>query len=145
MLDERGVEVEATGERVARAVHDATAGKATLLACSGVLSATKAAAIAQRLRTLSRLEDQVRISVGHGRIYIQPADRPTRRRILNVPGGTDRRSVFDRRVAERRHLQADDPIALALIRENGERRGGEDRRSGFERRRRQKSSARQVL
>jgi hypothetical protein len=141
MLDERGLELEATGERVARAVRDATAGKTTLLACSGALSSTKAAAMAQRLRALSRLEDQVRISVGHGRIHIQPADRPLRRRIANVPGGTDRRSVFDRRVAERRKLAADDPIALAAIREHGERRSGEDRRSGGDRRR-QKSPTR---
>jgi len=141
MLDERGLEIEATGERVARAVRDATAGKTTLLACSGALSAKKAAAIAQRLRTLSHVEDQVRISVGHGRIHIQPADRPVRRRILNVPGGTDRRSLFDRRIAERRKLPADDPIALAAIREHGERRSGEDRRSGSDRRR-QKVSVR---
>lgn len=132
---ERALEIEATSERVTQAVRNAAHGESTLLACRGSLGIARAVAIAEQQRRLLGLEEAVRISVGHGRIHVQPADTPARRRLPNVPGRIDRRSVFDRRVGERRKTGADDPIALAAIRLHGERRTGADRRSGNDRRR----------
>jgi hypothetical protein len=134
VLNQR-VEIEATREQIARAVTNAAHGESTLLACRGRLSVREAAALAEQQRLVWRLESAVRISAGHGRIHIQPRDVPTRRRILRVPGGLDRRSAFDRRVGERRALPAEDPVALAAIELHGERRTGTDRRSGGDRRR----------
>lgn len=122
------LEIEATYEDVAQAVRDAGYGESTLLACRGVLTLDQAVVIAEQHRQALGLEEEVRISIGHGRIHIQPADMPVRRRLPNVPGGLDRRSIFDRRIAERRQATADAPLA-------GERRSGKDRRSGDDRRR----------
>lgn len=134
-MRERAFEAEATAERIARAVDKAAHGESTLLACRGSLSVSRAVAIAEQHRRLVGLESEIRITAGHGRVHIHPASRPVRRRVLNRPGGFDRRSVFDRRVEERRKIAADDPIAVAAIRLNGERRSGTDRRSGVDRRR----------
>jgi hypothetical protein len=122
-------EIEATQERVAQAVKDAGFGESTLLACRGELSVDQAAAIARRHRQGLWLEEEVRISVGHGRIYVRPSDVPARRRLPKVADGLDRRSVFDRRIGERRQ-PADGTPPL-----EGERRSGRDRRSGHDRRR----------
>ena len=122
------LEIEATYEDVAQAVRDAGYGESTLLACRGVLTLDQAVVIAEQHRQALGLEEEVRISIGHGRIHIQPADMPVRRRLPNVPGGLDRRSIFDRRIAERRQSAADAPL-------EGERRSGKDRRSGEDRRR----------
>lgn len=134
-MRERALETEATAEGVAQAVKNAAHGESTLLACRGSLSAVQAVAIAEYHRRLLRLEKEIRISIGHGRVHVQPADTPARRRLVNVPGGFDRRSVFDRRVVERRKIPVGDPFALAAVREHGERRSGNDRRSGIDRRR----------
>jgi hypothetical protein len=125
---ESSLEIEATYESVAQAVRDAAYGESTLLACSGALSAEQAAAVAEQHCHALELEDEVRVTVGHGRIHVQPADTPARRRLPNVPGGFDRRSAFDRRVGERRKLTA------AQL-PGGERRSGTDRRTGTDRRR----------
>lgn len=132
---ENELEIEATREHIARAVRDAASGVSTLLACRGRLSVVDAVAFAQRHCLLGRLEDEVRVSSGRGRIHIQPRDAPRRRRIRGAPSGFDRRSVFDRRMGERRASTADDPAALAAVERHGERRCGEDRRSGTDRRR----------
>ena len=125
---ERPLEIKASYERVARAVKDAAYGESTLLACSGALGVAQAAAFAEQHCQALRLEDEVRISVGHGGIHVRPAATPARRRLPNVPGGLDRRWAFDRRVAERRKV-----VALQLL--HGERRSGTERRSGNDRRR----------
>ena len=125
MLEGEG---EATYESVAQAVRDAGYGESTLLACRGPLTVDQALVIAEQHRQALGLEAEIRISFGRGRIHIQPADMPVRRRQPNVPGGLDRRSVFDRRVEERRQPAADAPL-------HAERRTGGDRRSGTDRRR----------
>jgi hypothetical protein len=125
MLEE---EREATYESVAQAVRDAAYGESTLLACRGQLTVDQAIVVAEQHRQALGLEAEIRISFGHGRIHVQPADMPVRRRMPNVPGGLDRRSVFDRRVGERRQPAADAPLSA-------ERRTGRDRRSGADRRR----------
>lgn len=122
------LEIEATYESVAQAVRDAAYGESTLLACRGSLTLAQAVATAEQHLHALELEDEVRITVGHGRVHVQPADMPARRRLPNVPGGLDRRSVFDRRVGERRRV-----VAAQLP--HGERRSGEDRRTGNDRRR----------
>ena len=134
-MRERALEAEATAERVARAVKNAAHGESTLLACRGSLTVAQTVAIAEQHRRLLALETEVRITIGHGRVHVQPAATPARRRLANLAGGIDRRSVFDRRVGERRTIALDDPIALAALREHGERRSGCDRRSGSDRRR----------
>jgi len=134
-MRERALEAEATAERVARAVRNAAHGESTLLACRGSLNVAQTVAIAEQHRRFLGLESEIRISIGHGRVHVQPAATPARRRLANLPGEYDRRSVFDRRVEERRKTALNDPIALEAIREHGERRSGRDRRSGIERRR----------
>lgn len=125
MIEDEG---EATYESVAQAVRDAGYGESTLLACRGALTVDQAIVVAEQHRQALGLEAEIRISFGHGRIHVQPADMPVRRRLPNVPGGLDRRSVFDRRMAERRQSAADAPLSA-------ERRSGGDRRSGADRRR----------
>jgi hypothetical protein len=122
-------ELEATYETVAQAVRDAGFGESTLLACRGALNVEQAMVLAEQHRQGLGLEDEVRISAGHGRIHVQPSDVPVRRRIPNVPGGHDRRSAFDRRIGERRKPGPGVPPP------EGERRSGSDRRSGEDRRR----------
>ena len=121
-------EPEATYELVAQAVRDAGYGESTLLACRGSLTVDQAMVIAEQHRQALGLDDEVRITVGHGRIHVEPSDMPVRRRLPNVPGGFDRRSPFDRRFSERRRIAADEPV-------DAERRAGSDRRSGRDRRR----------
>ncbi|HEY8408253.1 MAG TPA: hypothetical protein VIK66_09760 [Gaiellaceae bacterium] len=125
---ESPLEIEASYESVAQAVRDAAYGESTLLACRGALGVEQSVAVAEQHLHALELEDEVRISVGHGRIHVHPADTPARRRLPNVPGGLDRRSVFDRRVGERRK-------AVAAQLPHGERRSGTDRRTGSDRRR----------
>jgi hypothetical protein len=125
------LEIEATYESVAQAVRDAGYGESTLLACRGALGLDQAVTVAEQHRQALGLEEEVRITVGHGRMHVQPSDMPVRRRLPRVPGGLDRRSVFDRRIGERR-APADGAATPLLV--HGERRSGTDRRSGADRR-----------
>jgi hypothetical protein len=132
MLEAR-VEQAASFPRIVQAVKNAAAGETTILSCPDQRSVARACAFAEQQRLLLGLVDEVRVSVGHGRIHLEPREtspRPKRR----APVETERRRGPDRRRAERRQRGADDPVERAVVAVVGERRSGTERRSGHDRR-----------
>jgi len=127
------VETEATYPRIVEAVKNAAFGETTILSSSTRLTVARALAFAEQQRLLTGLEQAVRLSVGHGRIHIEPRDK-ARRRVPRAAAVVDRRRDSDRRRGERRLRGPDDPIERLVVSVLGERRAGGDRRSGADRR-----------
>lgn len=131
-MPDRLLETEATYPRIAEAVKNAAFGETTILSSSAKLPVARALAFAEQQRLLTGLEEAVRLSVGHGRIHIEPRDKALRR--APRVAAEDRRRLSDRRRGERRLRGPDDPIELLVVGLVGERRSGGDRRSGADRR-----------